>query len=48
MNDLVAYLEANTQPGDVVTLTVWRDGELIDVEVELQERPETFDLNEDS
>jgi len=48
MNDIVAYLEANTQPGDEISLTVWRDGELIDVNVVLQERPRTFNLNEDS
>lgn len=39
--DLTAYLEANTQPGDTVTLTIWRDGQTQDVPLTLQERPET-------
>ncbi len=37
--DLTAYLLKNTQPGDTVTLRVWRDGAEIDVPVTLQERP---------
>ncbi len=44
MNDLTAYLEANTQPGSAVTVTVWRDGELLDVPVTLEERPLGQDL----
>ena len=39
--DLTAYLEANTQPGGTVTLTIWRDGQTLDVPLTLQERPET-------
>jgi 2-alkenal reductase len=39
MNDLTAFLEANTQPGDTVTVSVWRDGQTMDVPVTLQERP---------
>lgn len=48
MNDLVAYLEEHTQPGDTITLTVWRDGELMDIEVELQERPAQLNPSQES
>ncbi|HEX2906825.1 MAG TPA: trypsin-like peptidase domain-containing protein [Phototrophicaceae bacterium] len=37
--ELTAYLETNTQPGDVVSLTLWRDGQTQDVSVTLQARP---------
>ncbi len=37
--DLSRYLLFHTTPGDTVTLTVYRDGARIDVEVELGERP---------
>ncbi|NDJ75274.1 MAG: PDZ domain-containing protein [Chloroflexi bacterium] len=40
MSDLIAYLEAETLPGDEITLTVWRNGNLVNIEVELRERPE--------
>lgn len=40
MNDLITYLEANTQPGDPVTITIWRDGEIMDVAATLQARPD--------
>jgi S1-C subfamily serine protease len=36
---LIAYLATHTRPGDVVTLTVLRDGETISVDVELGTRP---------
>ena len=39
MNDLIAYLATYTQPGDEVTLSVVRDGQPIQVQVTLQERP---------
>lgn len=39
MADLVAYLASNTRPGDVVNLTVWRDGEQIVIPVTLGSRP---------
>ena len=39
MNDLIAYLEENTQPGDTVTLSIWRNGEALTVPVTLQARP---------
>jgi 2-alkenal reductase len=39
MSDLISYLETQTQPGDTITLTVWRNGETIDIQVTLGERP---------
>jgi 2-alkenal reductase len=38
-NELIIYLEANTHPGDVVELTVLRDGQEQRIEVTLVERP---------
>lgn len=38
-DDILAYLQRNTSPGDVVTLTVWRDGELLDLDLTLAARP---------
>jgi S1-C subfamily serine protease len=40
MDDLIAYLDENTQPGDKVTLSVWRSGASIELSVTLQERPD--------
>lgn len=37
--DLSAYLVKNTEPGDTVTLTVVRDGEEMEVELTLGQRP---------
>jgi 2-alkenal reductase len=39
--DLLAYLSSRTSPGDVVTADVIRDGEAIQIEVELGTRPST-------
>lgn len=39
MDALLSYLVANTTPGDVVTLTLIRDNQTIDVKVTLQARP---------
>jgi len=39
MDDLIAYLVKETQPGDTVTLTVLRDGEELSLPVTLGERP---------
>jgi 2-alkenal reductase len=39
MDALVAYLVANTDPGDTVTLTIIRDGKTIEIPAVLQERP---------
>ena len=43
MNDLIAYLEDNTRPGDTVTLSVWRNGRQMDVPLTLGERPHQID-----
>jgi 2-alkenal reductase len=39
MEELIGYLEDNTLPGDTVTLTVWRAGEFMDIQVPLAGRP---------
>lgn len=39
-NDLIAYLSVNTNPGDTVTLTVRRDGNVRQLDVTLTNRPE--------
>ncbi|MBI5960509.1 MAG: PDZ domain-containing protein, partial [Chloroflexi bacterium] len=39
MSDLIDYLEFNTQPGDLVTLVVLRDGTTMNVQVTLEARP---------
>lgn len=39
MNDLIAYLEANTRPGDTVTLNIIRDDTEQTIDVQLQTRP---------
>ncbi len=39
LEDVIAYLALNTSPGDTVTVGIRRDGELIDLDVELGERP---------
>ncbi len=39
MIDLISYLEVHTMPGDVITLTIYRGGEYMDVPVTLQPRP---------
>jgi 2-alkenal reductase len=39
MSDLIGYLESQTQPGDTIKLTVWRNGETTDIDVTLGERP---------
>jgi S1-C subfamily serine protease len=37
--DLINYLAANTSVGDVISVTVMRDGEVIEIEITLEERP---------
>jgi len=37
--DLLAYLEEYTNPGDIITLTVFRDGEVVDVKAQLGALP---------
>lgn len=39
-DDVLSYLQGYTSPDDTVTLTVWRDGEMMDVDLTLAERPE--------
>ncbi len=39
--DLVSYLVRKTEPGQKATLTVLRDGELLELDIELSERPIT-------
>lgn len=41
-DDVLSYLQRMTSPGDVVTLTVWRDGETIQLELELGARPSSL------
>lgn len=38
-DDVLAYLQGDTSPGDVVTLTIWREGELLDLDLTLAPRP---------
>lgn len=40
--DLVSYLVVKSEPGQAVTLTVMRDGEVLEIPVELGERPSTI------
>lgn len=39
IDDLLEYLVQNTSPGDLITLTVYRDNQTLDVPVVLGERP---------
>jgi S1-C subfamily serine protease len=39
MSSLVSYLASKTTPGQVVNLTVWRDGQQLNIPVTLGERP---------
>ena len=38
-DDVLAYLQRNTSPGDTVRLTIWRDGNTLQVELTLSARP---------
>ena len=38
--DLTSYLAGNHSPGDIVTVTILRNGETIEISVELESRPE--------
>ena len=40
-DDVLAHLQRHTSPGDSVTVTVWRDGETMDVQLTLAARPDT-------
>jgi S1-C subfamily serine protease len=39
IDDMLGYLEQATQVGETVTLTVWRDGQIIEIPVTLGARP---------
>lgn len=41
--DLLIYIALNTSPGDTVTLTILRDGETLELDVTLGERPSASD-----
>ena len=36
---MLLYLESDTRVGDVVRISFWRDGQLLEAELTLQERP---------
>ena len=40
MADLTSYLAENTSPGDIVAVAILRDGETIEISVELDSRPQ--------
>ena len=44
--DLVSYLVTRAEPGQTVTLTVLRDGDVMDLTAELGERPERMAVQE--
>ena len=39
MEDLISYLEEQKKVGDKITLTIYRNGQFLDLEITLQERP---------
>src|SRR3712207_6988161 len=39
IDDVLGYLQQATQVGETVTLTVWRDGQIIQINVTLGARP---------
>jgi S1-C subfamily serine protease len=41
-DDVLSYLQSSTSPGDTVTLTIWRDGETLAVDLTLSARPATI------
>jgi 2-alkenal reductase len=38
-DDVLGYLQRTTSPGDTVTLTLWREGETVQIDLVLGERP---------
>jgi S1-C subfamily serine protease len=44
LDDILVYLEQATQVGETVTLTVWRNGQIIDIDVTVGSRPSLQDL----
>lgn len=43
-DDLLIYIALNTEPGQDVTLTVYRDGKYLDLTVEMEARPDTISM----
>lgn len=41
-DDVLAYLQRNTSPGDTVVLTIWRNEETLEVELTLAPRPDSI------
>ena len=39
IDDLLGYLEASTEVGETITLTIWRDGEIRQLNAILGARP---------
>ena len=39
IDDVLGYLEQSTEPGEAVKLTVWRDGQIMEIDVTLGARP---------
>jgi S1-C subfamily serine protease len=39
LDDLLGYLEQSTQVGQTVSLGIWRDGEITEVDLTLTARP---------
>jgi len=42
-DDVLAYLQRYTSPGDTVTLTILRDGQTLSVDVTLDKRPDVVE-----
>jgi S1-C subfamily serine protease len=40
-DDVLAYLQRTTSPGDKITLTIWRDGKTLQIDLVLGTRPAT-------
>jgi 2-alkenal reductase len=38
-DDVLGYLQRSTSPGDTITLTIWRDGQALEVDLTLAPRP---------
>jgi S1-C subfamily serine protease len=39
IDDMLGYLQQATQVGEIVPLTVWREGQIIEIDVTLGARP---------
>lgn len=46
MDDLLAYLASETRPGDTVTVSLYRNGETVNLPLELGARPSTIEEDE--